>query len=160
IPATVKLTLGQNGECSGLNYEATVELTNSVKFLSAASDYGQINERDGLITLSADSISPRQEFNLFITILPTAPGWVTNHVHIQIAPTGTMDADVAFLVIGEKIPELRIDRNGPDPDAVELTVLAQAGRSYVIERSPFPSSGSGFSWSVVTSFVFAGPTFQ
>ena len=157
-PATLNLTLGNGGECDGVGYVTTVQLADGLKLVSAKSDYGQITISNSTIFLSVGRIPARQQIGLTLGVIPVVPGWVTNHVHIQAASATARDEDVAFEVKGERIPELAIKASGKD--TVLLTVWANPGSSYAVERAILPAQGTNFSWAVTTNFVFAPPLFQ
>jgi hypothetical protein len=153
VPATLSIALGNNGECDGAAFSASVQMAPGLILISATSDYGQPTISNGVVSLYFNRIPARQLFTLTITVLPVIAGWVTNAVHTQAASTTSIDDQFVFQVEGVAI-------QAAGSASVLVSAFAQPGLSYVLERARLPAQGAEFLWSPLTNFIFIAPQFQ
>ena len=157
VPATLKVTLNNGGECDGAAFSSTVRLASGLLLLSAQSDFGQVTTNNNVVTLQAGRIPARQDINITIEVLPIIPGWATNQIEVQSASSAKEVEQLVFEVQGARIA-LAIERSGPNN--VLLSAWAQPGVSYVLQSASLQSPGPGLVWTSLTNFIFADPVFQ
>lgn len=157
-PLTLHLLLGNGGECDGAGFRVTITLADGMRVLGVESPVGEVVSSNGVVVLYMGRLADRYHFELDLSLLPVIPGVQTNQVHIEFGAAAAYDVTITFAVPGDRIPELKIERDGLD--GIALHVQAQVGLSYVLERAISQTGFANLSWVTLTNFVFTAPSFD
>jgi hypothetical protein len=158
-PATLTLSLGNDGECDGVGYTAIVHLAEGLNFVSATSDYGRITSTNQVISLYGGRISARQHITLEITVVPQVPGWFTNQVDIESGSTIPQTHAAIFETQGDALPQWSIELSPPNAVLLRFT-NAEPGRSYIVQRAILQPGTTIYRWITFTNFQFTPPEFR
>jgi hypothetical protein len=159
VPLTIRLSLGNNGECDAASFLTQVQLPAGLTFVSATSDFGRVTQTNQVVFLSSARLPARSLINLGITVIPQAPGWFTNEVLIETASSMPQTRTAAFEVQGVAFPQWEIVRSSPGTILLKLS-NAESGRSYTIQRAILEPDSSGYLWTSLTNLSFSPPVFQ